>query len=229
MNRWIFFFFFFFSCLFGDCFPIYVQASKGSFNHQALEIFLQNPISDEKVHFCKTPQNTLATAVKQDGYGFIAIKNTIQGYVQASVEALKIYKPTEVVTITEMKIEQSLMRSQESLKCNIPLKKIASHPAALKQINKWKNNHPFLEEIAVEEGTSEAAKNLSEGIFDGSTAVVGPKSLVSLYPNLVVVETAIQDCEDNFTTFMLAKFEVRKTFINELEVKKELEALLKIK
>jgi prephenate dehydratase len=104
-----------------------------------------------------------------------------------------------------MKIEMTLLRHQIALQSEAPLLHIASHPAALLQISKWKSSHPLVKEIPIAEGTAEAARKLAMGELEMNTAVIGPKNLTLLYPQLVVIEEGIQDRQDNYTTFILVE------------------------
>ncbi len=214
------------SSLTGEELSIYVQTSRGSFNHQALELLLQEPIERHSVHFCGTLYNALKTATENRSLAFCAVKNTtLPGkFVAATLEALQTFKITKVLGLVEMKIEMALIRHKDAV--FEPITHIASHPAALGQISKWKQLHSFPQEIPIPEGTPEAARQLSEGILATHTAVIGSKTLAHLYPNLMCVEDGIQDLEDNTTTFILIETASRDIPTTEEEIKSELEAHL---
>lgn len=207
---------------------IFVQATLGSFNHQALELLLPEKRDTNSIHFCGTPYNAMQSAFQRNGLAFVALKNsTIQGnFVEATLEALQHFQITRAIAFVRMKIEMSLIRHQEALQWDIPLSQIASHPAALQQINHWKKRQDSLLEIAVPEGTSEAARKLSMGEFELNTGVIGPKNLAFLYPHLAVVETGIQDKEDNYTIFAILEVSQREEPAHEMEIKRELNDVL---
>lgn len=158
---------------------IFLQASPGSFNHEALELLLKHPINDSNVHFCGTPLNTFQLAYENKSVAFVALKNTIikGNFVEATLKAFQEFQIKRIISIFQMKIEMAVIRHQEALKNNLPLNQLASHPAALQQISKWKNNHSLINEIPVPEGTGEAARRLSLGDLEVGVAVIGPKIL----------------------------------------------------
>lgn len=210
---------------------IFLQATPGSFNHEALELLLKHPINNgNNVHFCGTPLNTFQLACENNSLAFVALKNTIikGNFVEATMKALQEFQIKRIISIFQMKIEMAVIRHQEALKNNLSLNQIASHPAALQQISKWKNNNPLITtEIPIPEGTGEAARKLSFGDLQVDVAVIGPKNLVLLYPNLVVTEEGIQDRQDNYTTFILVEIIKRPKLVSEERVIEEIQSLLK--
>lgn len=208
---------------------IFVQATQGSFNQQALELLLEHPINNTNVCFCGTPLNAFQSALENNGLAFVALKNTIipGHFVEATLNALQGFQIKKIISIIQMKIEMAVIRHQEALQNQLPLNQIASHPAALQQISKWKTNHSLIGEISVPDGTAEAARRLSLGELPVDVAVIGPKNLVLLYPNLVVTEEGIQDRQDNFTTFILVEIIKRPQPVSNEKIIEEINSLLK--
>lgn len=204
--------------------PIFVQATPGSFNHQALEL-LSDYKGRENIQFCGSPKNVLNSAYLEHGNAFVAIRNTcIPGnMVEATLDALREFQIVKVIASINMKINLALLRHQNA---TIPFTSIASHPAALKQIYHWKSQKENLQEIPIIEGTAEAARQLSNGILALNVAVIGSKNLTYLYPNLIVTEENIQDLKENHTTFVLIEVIKRKHIITKPEVIKEINLLL---
>lgn len=191
---------------------IYVQASAESFNHQALKELLGDTLLDYQIAFCGTPEDTVREAATHKGIAFCALYNTtIAGnYIKPSLEALQTYRIATLLAIHTMKIEMAALCHKDASHFS----QIASHPAALLQITAWKNHWPHLKEIPVPEGTAAAGRMLSVGELSMHTAVIGPKELALLYPNLVVFEEGIQDSEDNATTFILFLPEERTSAVS---------------
>lgn len=207
---------------------IFVQASPGSFNQQAIGLLLQDSINSSRIQFCGTPLNTFQLAADNKSLAFVAIKNTLipKDFVKATLTALQEFKIVKIISSIQMKIEMAHLRHQEAFLNNLPITQIASHPAALQQIVKWKDNYPLITEIPIPEGTAEAARQLSFGELSANVSVIGSSCLAQHYPNLVVIEDSIQDCEDNYTTFILVEIANRPQQITEDEVIAELNSLL---
>lgn len=206
---------------------VYVQAAQGSFNHQAIKRLYKGKTGLD-YRFSGTPLNTFEHAAKNDAQAFVALRNDlVPGHlVKATVEALKEYKIISVTAGVKQRIEMCLLRTQSAVEQQLALKTIASHPAALAQIGKWKAGKRY-QEIEEPKGTSEAARILSEGLYADDSGVIGPKALVELYTNLVIVETGIQDREDNTTLFGQLWVQKREQSVSEQQATTELEQVIK--
>lgn len=207
---------------------IYVQASKGSFNDTAIsKLFEQQPALKADVDFSGTPLNTFMQADLNDGLAFSAVENsTINGrLVQATVEALQQYKVVAVKAFIATPIEMCVLMNTHDVEAKRSIALIASHPAALKQIDTWKH-HLKAKELAVPEGTAAAAQRVSNGEMPDGTAAIGACVLEKVYPNLVVVEQGVQDNKNNKTSFLLMDVEKRISPIGESDARKELESAI---
>ncbi|MGI2871306.1 prephenate dehydratase domain-containing protein [Vibrio fluvialis] len=208
---------------------IYVQASKGSFNDAAItKLFEQQPALKAEVDFSGTPLNTFMQADLNDALAFSAVENsTINGrLVQATVEALQQYKIVGVKAFITTPIEMCVLMNSKDVEAKRSIALIASHPAALKQIDSWKQTLNA-KELAVPEGTAAAAQRVSNGEMPDGTAAIGACVLEKVYPNLVVVEQGVQDNKNNKTSFLLMDVEKRVSPIGEADARKELEAAIK--
>ncbi|WP_275125719.1 prephenate dehydratase domain-containing protein [Vibrio fluvialis] len=208
---------------------IYVQASKGSFNDAAItKLFEQHPALKAEVDFSGTPLNTFMQADLNDALAFSAVENsTINGrLVQATVEALQQYKVVGVKAFITTPIEMCVLMNSKDVEAKRSIALIASHPAALKQIDSWKQTLNA-KELAVPEGTAAAAQRVSNGEMPDGTAAIGACVLEKVYPNLVVVEQGVQDNKNNKTSFLLMDVEKRVSPIGEADARKELEAAIK--
>ncbi|CAH0536399.1 prephenate dehydratase domain-containing protein [Vibrio marisflavi] len=208
---------------------IYVQASKGSFNDAALhQLLKKDPTLKSKVIFSGTPLNTYQQANENKGRAFTAIENsTIKGkLVDATVKAIEQYKVTKPIAFITTPIEMCAFMNKQDIKAKQPIKAIASHPAALKEVSKWNQSYDAME-IVVPQGTAYAAKQVSMHKFPKGTAAVGACVLNEIYPNLVNVAANIQNDESNRTSFMLAEVVKRKQPISSTQATKELQQIIK--
>ncbi|MCL9780708.1 prephenate dehydratase [Vibrio sp. S4M6] len=197
---------------------IFSQASKGSFNDAAItKLFESRPELKSEIIFSGTPEDTFHQAVNNNALAFSAVQNsTLDGrLVPATVNAFQLYKLVEVKAYITTPIEMCVLMNQKDNKKGIAISQIASHPAALKQINRWKNSLvPVPKEIEVPNGTAEAARRVANNEYSAGTAAIGSCALKNVYPNLVVIDKGVQDNKDNKTTFMLMKVEPRESKIS---------------
>lgn len=196
----------------GQAAPVYVQAGPGSFNHAALDLLESRHNDAYHRLYSGTPENTYAAAVKETAWAFSALANsTINGQlVPAIVNAMRNYKVTKLSAAVRMPIEMCVFGADRVS----PIKHVASHPAALKQIGQWLNTHQR-QTISVPKGTNEAARMLAQGQFEQGTVAVGSCALKSVYPELTLREVGVQDNADNHTLFALMKMEKRPEQISE--------------
>ncbi|MGR5063194.1 prephenate dehydratase domain-containing protein [Photobacterium sp. DNB22_13_2] len=203
---------------------IFAQASKGSFNDAAIvKLFEKQPDLTAEVVFAGTPTNTFKQAVDNDALAFSAVENsTIDGrLVQASVEAFQQYRLIEAKAFISTPIEMCVLMNHHDIAKDISISTIASHPAALKQINAWKTGfNP--QEVEIPEGTAAAAKLVSSQQLPAGTAAIGACVLERVYTNLDVVEKGVQDNKNNKTSFLLMEVELRESSISEEEARIEL-------
>lgn len=209
---------------------IFAQASRGSFNDAAItKLFEQQPSLSASVTFAGTPSNTFQQSIDNSALAFSAVENsTIDGrLVQATVEAFQQYRLLSVKAFIETPIEMCALMNEQDVANNTAITMIASHPAALKQINAWKAGiQP--KELEIPEGTAAAAKLVSERELPTGTAAIGACVLDTVYTNLKVVEKGVQDNKNNKTSFLLMKVEPREQTISEAEARKELTAAIEM-
>ena len=207
---------------------IYIQAAIGSFNHQAVnQLYKQK--DRERIHyaFSGTPLKTFENAWNNDAEAFVALRNDLVpgNLIKATVDALKEYRVVEVTAAVSLPIQMCLFRTRDAIKQNQPLNMISSHPAALAQISKWKAGKN-LEEVEEPNGTSVAARNLAEGKLPIQGGAVGSCMLDELYPELVVVESGIQDAAENHTLFGRLRVEKRNNPVSEAQAKADLQQVI---
>lgn len=209
---------------------IYVQASKGSFNNEAIaKLFAQRPALKHQTIYAGTPFNVMKSASEHNAYAFSAVQNTtIKGkLVQATVTAFKSYKPTSFQAYVTMPIDMCVLMNKKDVAAKTPIALIVSHPAALKQIERWKDSIQGLQEQAIPAGTAESARQVAQNELPSGTAAIGSCALASLYTNLAVVDKGVQDNQDNATSFIMMKVAKRDHKISEEVARKALLAAIK--
>ncbi len=209
---------------------VFAQASRGSFNDAAItKLFEQQPSLSASVTFSGTPSNTFKQSIDHGALAFSAVENsTIDGrLVQATVEAFQQYRLLSVKAFIQTPIEMCVLMNQQDVDNDTAITMIASHPAALKQINAWKAGiQP--KELEIPEGTAAAAKLVADRELPTGTAAIGACVLDTVYTNLKVVEKGVQDNKNNKTSFLLMKVEPREQKISEAEARKELTAAIEM-
>ncbi|WP_018692383.1 prephenate dehydratase domain-containing protein [Algicola sagamiensis] len=203
---------------------VFIQASEGSFNHQAIQkLYREKQATLPKLQFSGTPLRTFEAAAESDLPAFVAIHNTlIPGHlVQASIKALQSYRVTKVHAGVILPIQMCVLRHHQAISTKVPLEKIASHPAALKQITQWKTANQ-VNEISVPKGTAEAARQVANQELPLHSAAIGSCLLAKIYPELVVVEKGIQDSQNNQTTFAMMSVMKRDNSLSQSDAAKEL-------
>lgn len=207
---------------------IYIQASRGSFNDAAIhKLFDQHPQLKSGLEFSGTPVNAFRLADEQHALAFVAVANsTINGkLVQASVDAMKQYQVTDLKGFITTPIEMCVLMNSKDAADKQPISLIASHPAALKQINGWKATL-HAKELEVPEGTAAAAKKVSERALPVGTAAIGACVLDTTYPNLTIVARGVQDNKNNRTSFILADVARRATPVSEEQARAALQKVI---
>lgn len=207
--------------------PIFVQASISSFNDIALDKLLLLTHQQRRKLFCGTVSNACFEATKSSfPFVFFALKNKIAGNVEQTIEALQEYEILNWEHAIKIPVSMCVIVPKNS---NNEIKQIASHPKALEQISTWKEQHHIdkSKEIVIAEGTSKAAELLSAEKLPQNTAVIGPKSLIKIYPNLRVSEINIQDEKDNNTLFISAVVKKRNFPISRKQAEIELNNIVK--
>ncbi|MGF1683476.1 prephenate dehydratase domain-containing protein [Photobacterium minamisatsumaniensis] len=209
---------------------VYVQASSGSFNNAAINtLYSKTELTQPSYVFSGTPLQTFVAANNDAALAFTALENsTIEGnLVRATVAAIQEYQVVEVEAGIRTSIEMCVLRSKSDVEANIPLVQIASHPAALKQIDRWKGQYTELQELEIPKGTAEAARMVATGELPNGTAAIGACMLEELYPQITVTAKAVQDNKDNKTLFALMKVTKRTSPLSVTDAENELRAVIR--
>lgn len=140
------------------------------------------------------PDAVEAAAVGQADVAVVPIENTIEGGVNATLDALfdsELHISDEFVLDVELcLLAQSADLSQ--------IQRVASHPQPLGQCKHWLRQHLPNAELVVTSSTTAAAQ---DALKDPHTAAVGSK--LAAEGSLLVVRERIEDHEGNATRFVV--------------------------
>lgn len=177
-----------------------ISGGRGSFSEEAAHYYCQKyKIENYDLAYLVSVEKVLSD-LEKDGIdlGIFPIENSNGGIVYEAVYAMAKHN-FKIERIFEIDIRHNLLVLAGTEKDDI--KKIASHPQALKQCRMYlKRNWPNVQLIEWSD-TAEAARDLSKGKLDSQTAVIAPYKCAELY-NLKILEEGIQDLKFNFTTFL---------------------------
>lgn len=179
-----------------------ISGDIGSFSEEAANYYCQNnDIKDYEIQYLISVKNTIEALKKNEiAKGIFPIENSNGGIVYEAIYAMSEYI-FDIENIFEIDVKHCLLTKPDTKLGDI--KKIASHPQALKQCRmylkrKWGNL-----ELQEYSDTAKAAKDLYEGKISPDTGVIACKKCAKLY-ELSLLEEGIQDLKFNFTTFIAA-------------------------
>jgi prephenate dehydratase len=182
-----------------------IQGGKGSFNEAALHHYTKtHNVEQYKTKYLYTTNNVFkALNSSQIDFGQFALHNATGGLVKESLEAIS--KNTfKIVEEYGIEIKHCLMKRKDISFSDIDT--FMSHPQVFKQCaNTLRNKYPkHIQKIGNNELIDHAkvAEILSKGEISKDIAVIGPEILAEIY-NLDIIETNLQDLENNITTFLL--------------------------
>jgi prephenate dehydratase len=170
----------------------------GTFSEEAL---LSEPtLADaEVVPLATFPDVLAAVQAGQTDLGFLALENSIEGTVNANLDALVFEYDLLIVQEVVLTIQQNLLGVPATGLDQI--KRVVSFPHATAQCRRWLATHlPGVEEVAAA-STSEGVRMVGEE-RPTDTAAIGTKLAASLY-GLEVLATDIEDHDDNATRFVV--------------------------
>lgn len=181
-----------------------ISGGKGSFSEEAaIHYCHKNKIEDYEIEYLVSVEKALSSLEGLD-LGIFPIENSNGGIVYEAVYAMAGHQ-FKIEKIFEIDIHHNLLVLPGIKREDI--KRIASHPQALKQCRMYlKRNWPEVE-IVEWDDTAKAAEDVSSGKLSKDTAVIAPLGCAELY-KLEVLEEKIQDLKFNFTTFLtVSKYE----------------------
>jgi prephenate dehydratase len=170
----------------------------GTFSEEAL---LSQPdlAAAEVVALPSFPDVLAAVEDGRTELGFLALENSIEGTVNANLDALVFERELLIVREVVLTIQQNLLAPPGTRLADV--KKVVSFPHATAQCRRWlQANLPAIEEVAAS-STAEGVRIVGEERPAG-TAAIGTKLAASLY-GLEVLAADIEDHDDNATRFVL--------------------------
>ena len=179
-----------------------ISGNVGSFSEEAAVYYCQkHNIKNYKIIYLITVDKTLSFLIKNKiNKAIFPIENSNGGIVYESVYAMAKYI-FKIENMFEIDIRHCVLSlPNKNLK---DIKKIVSHPQALKQCKMYLKMKWPKAEIVEWSDTAQAAKDLSNGKIDKNSAVIAPSKCAELY-RLRILEEGVQDLKFNFTTFITA-------------------------
>jgi prephenate dehydratase len=170
----------------------------GTFSEEAL---LSDPALATAEVYALPSFPEVLTAV-EDGrtdLGFLAIENSIEGTVNANLDALIFERDLLIVREVVLTVQQNLLVPPGTRLADV--KRVISFPHATAQCRRWlQANLPGFEEVAAA-STAEGVRVVGEEKPAG-TAAIGTQLAATLY-GLDVVARDIEDHDDNATRFVV--------------------------
>lgn len=179
---------------------IAVSGDAGSFSEEAGLLYAQRNGINAQIIFKTDMEGVLAALdKKQADVGIFPVVNSRGGLVQTAFEAMgkHLFKYTDELWL---EVYQCLMVKPGVTKKQI--KKIASHPQALSQCERYLRKEFPNAQLIEWEDTAKAAHDLAKGIIKKDTAVIAPARSAQIY-NLKLLAKGIQDNHPNLTTFIV--------------------------
>lgn len=184
-----------------------IQGGVGSFNEQAiLDYTKRKNIKKYQIKYLYTTKKVLSNLHKGNiDFGLFAIHNSVGGIVEESAKAMALYK-FKIVEEFAIPVQHFLMKRKDVDFEKI--KTIMAHPQVFLQCRKTLAGKYSSFKLKSGKGnlvdTAEAAKALAENRLPENIAILGPKTLATLY-NLDIVAENLQDDKTNNTSFFLVK------------------------
>lgn len=179
---------------------IAVSGDAGSFSEEAaLQYAGQEELEVEIIYVIDMEGVLAAVEEGRCDVGIFPVVNSSAGLVRQAFEAMGRHRFTFVGDFT-FDVKQCLLMRKEIPRESIA--RIVSHPQALAQCGQYcarEFPHVPLQQWA---DTAKAARDLSMGILDPTTAVIAPVRCAELY-NLAILQSGIQDAQPNVTTFVI--------------------------
>lgn len=181
-----------------------IQGDRGSFNEEAILYYTnEKDIKDYKIKYLHTSENVMKALETGDiTIGQMAVHNTLGGIVDETINAIAKYK-CQITDKFTIRIAHTLMMRADANYSDVTI--IMTHPQVLAQCKRnLAKKYPHLKLMSgkgelVDHGL--VAKQLGLGILPKYIATMGSKVLAVIY-NLKVIETAMQDTNENYTTFV---------------------------
>ena len=179
-----------------------ISGNRGSFSEEAAHFYCsKSDIIDYDIDFLIGVENTLAALSEgKIEKSVFPIENSNGGAVLEALYAMAnhIFSIEEIFEI-DIKHQLHVLPGINAEK----IKKIVSHPQALKQCRMYLKRRWEDTELMEYSDTASAAEDLGKGKLESTSAVIAPKICADLY-GLEILEENIQDLKFNYTSFIVA-------------------------
>lgn len=165
------------------------QGTRGSYSHQAIQ-----GIAKSTVGFSSFQEVYEAVENGDVDLGLLPVENSLAGMIYETIDLLNS-GPLFIVKELTTKIEHNLVALEGG-----KIEKVLSHPKALAQCTKLFHAHPDWEAVTHYD-TAGAAALVAEA-KDPKLAAIASREAAIIY-GLKVIETNVQDENENFTRFFL--------------------------
>lgn len=167
-------------------------------NSEEAAIYMAN-LRKEKMNLVSynTIQDAIqAVAQKDVDYCLVPVENSIEGSVRITLDTLA----HDVDLMIESELIWSVHNQLLTKNPNAKIHTIISHIQPLAQCREYLKNHYPMAKTESVSSTARAAEKAS--CYGDGYAAIATKTAADLY-NLQIIDTDIQDVEDNFTRFIL--------------------------
>ena len=179
-----------------------ISGNKGSFSEEAARFYCSKKnIATYDIDFLIGVENTLASLSEGEiEKAVFPIENSNGGAVLEALYAMAnhIFSIEEIFEI-DIKHQMHVLPGTNADQ----IKKIVSHPQALKQCRMYLKRRWEDTELMEYSDTASAAEDLGKGKLENTSAVIAPKVCAELY-GLEILEENIQDLKFNYTSFIVA-------------------------
>ncbi len=196
---------------------IAVLGPKGTFSESALIKYKKSKSLDFDEFFCTSINNTFLAAKDDCDFGIVPIENTLDGYVQRSLDMLldlDLHIIDEVVVPVQFSLISNVKHKED-------IKKIYVQFKANGQCLKFLNSMEDVEIITTQSNTE--SYNLFNEESEPACAII-PQHMYSEKPELFSLEN-VTDSENNFTKFFVV---TKDNSIENLDKSKNLKVSLYI-
>ena len=179
-----------------------VSGDAGSFSEEAALLYARSAGVKPKLSYLIDMEGVLAALDKKKiDLGIFPVVNSRGGLVQTAFEAMGKHLFTMIDEVW-LDVKQNLMAKKGVKRSQIKI--ITSHPQALSQCERYLQKEFAKAKIQDYEDTAKAARDLSLGKLNKTTAVIAPALCAKIY-GLQIINGNIQDSHPNLTTFIVVK------------------------
>jgi prephenate dehydratase len=171
---------------------------QGTFTEQAA-LNLVDAVTDELIPLATVPAALAAVRYGDADAACVPVENSVEGAVNATMDALVDGEPLIVMAEFVLPIRFSVLVRPGTDPADV--RTVASHPHALAQVTNWLAEHLPQATVVASTSTSAAAVAVAKGEFDA--AVTAPVAATH-YP-LAALATDVADVPDAATRFLLLR------------------------